>query len=313
MTERDVVVSPVVRQKALHLGAAGEEWLTGLPARLTDLEQRWSIEIGPPLTGGFTGYVARARRADGTDAVVKVCLPDPLFAREARTIVAADGRGYVRMYSHDVDRYAMLLEALGPSLDRVGLTPEGQLEVLCALLRQAWEVPRDTGPSADPALDKATGLAELVSGLWEDLGRPCPERVVARALEYAGRRAAAFDADRCVVVHGDAASANVLRVPRPRPGAEAGFVFVDPDGFVGDPIYDLGVALRDWCPDLLAAPEPLLLARRYCRLLAAGSGMDEAAIWEWGFLERVSTGLYVLQVGGEELARPHLATAELLV
>jgi streptomycin 6-kinase len=38
--------------------------------------------------------------------------------------------------------------------------------------------------------------------------------------------------------------------------------------------------------------------------------MDPAAIWEWGFLERVSTGLYVLSFGADQLARPFLATAE---
>jgi streptomycin 6-kinase len=70
-------------------------------------------------------------------------------------------------------------------------------------------------------------------------------------------------------VHGDAAAANVLQVLAPREGAETGFVLVDPDGFVGDPAYDLGVALRDWCPQLLASGDPLTLARHYRRLRPA--------------------------------------------
>jgi streptomycin 6-kinase len=147
--------------------------------------------------------------------------------------------------------------------------------------------------------------------LWEELGRPCPERVIARALSYANRRAAAFDPDRCVVVHGDPHPGNALRVPAPRPGAESGYVFVDPDGFLADPAYDLGVVLRDWCAELLAGDAPAL-ARRYCRLLAGHSGVDEAAIWEWGYLERVSTGLFVAGLGEHELARPYLHTALLL-
>jgi streptomycin 6-kinase len=313
MTQRERTVSPVVRQKALHLGVAGEEWLAGLTDLIADLEKAWSIQVGEPLRGGFTGYVARARMADGSDAVVKVCPPDPLFAREVGTIAAARGRGYVELYAHDLDRRAMLLEALGPALNRTGLTPESQIEILCDLLRRAWEVPRDTGPSADPAVDKATALAESVAGLWEELDHPCPEHVVSRALQFAEGRAAAFDAAQCVVVHGDAAPANVLRTTVTRPGTESGFVFVDPDGFVGDPTYDLGVVLRDWCPELQVASDPQTVARRYSRLMATRSGMDESAIWEWGFLERVSTGLYALQVGGEELGRPHLTTAELLV
>jgi streptomycin 6-kinase len=38
--------------------------------------------------------------------------------------------------------------------------------------------------------------------------------------------------------------------------------------------------------------------------------MDPAAIWEWGFLERVSTGLYALSLGEDQLARPFFATAD---
>ena len=76
--------------------------------------------------------------------------------------------------------------------------------------------------------------------------------------------------------------------------------------------YDLGVVLRDWCPELLAG-DALTLARRYCRLLAVQTGMKEAVIWEWGFLERVSTGLYALSLGAEDLARPFLSTAEALL
>ncbi|MEV0113093.1 hypothetical protein AB0H77_07540 [Streptomyces sp. NPDC050844] len=86
---------------------------------------------------------------------------------------------------------------------------------------------------------------------------------------------------------------------------------MDPDGLLADPAYDLGVVLRDWCPELLAG-DAAALARSYCALLAARSGVAATAIWEWGFLERVSTGLYVLDFGAEELGRPYLDTAELL-
>ncbi len=95
----------------------------------------------------------------------------------------------------------------------------------------------------------------------------------------------------------------------PRSGAEAGFVFVDPSTFIGDPAYDLGVALRDWCTELLAGDAPSL-ARRWCRGLAAATGADEVAVWQWGYLERVSTGLYSESLGGN--GRPHLLTADLL-
>lgn len=301
----------MVRQKALALGGPGVEWLAGLADLVAELERRWAVTVGPPCSGGSASYVARVRTSDGRDAVLKLAVPDPDFARQVRTIEAARGHGYVRMLAHDVERSAMLLEALGPSMDRLGLTPERTIAVLCATLQRAWQVSRPAGVAV-PVEEKAHGLADLVSRLWEDLDRPCPELVVARALEFAARRAAAVDPDRCVIVHGDPHPGNALRVAAPRPGAESGYVFVDPDGFVADPAYDLGVVLRDWCPELLAGDTPVR-ARRYCSLLAAHSGVDAAAIWEWGFLERVSSGLYLLRYGAEDLGRPFLDTAERLV
>lgn len=86
---------------------------------------------------------------------------------------------------------------------------------------------------------------------------------------------------------------------------------IDPDGFLADPAYDLGVVLRDWCEQLLAG-DSVALARRYCRLLANESGVDEAAIWKWGFIERVSSGLYTLRLGLDDTAGPFLATAQTL-
>jgi len=208
---------------------------------------------------------------------------------------------------------AMLLEALGPALDRVNLPPVRQLEVICRLLATAWMVPPAASGRMAVPRDKATGLDGLVRRLWDELDEPCSPRVLEQALVFARRRADAFDPARTVQLHGDAATANALRVTSARPGAETGFVFVDPDGFLGDPAYDLGVALRDWGPELLASDDPSGLARHYCRLLAANSGVDEQEIWEWGFLERVSTGLYALAMGAGELSRPFFETAEALL
>jgi streptomycin 6-kinase len=309
--DTSIDVPAIVRGKAALLGPAGERWLADLPDIVGALEQRWSITVVEPLTGGSASFVARVCTDDGVDAVLKVALPDENFDSQARTMVAARGHGYAHLLAHDPDRDAVLLESLGPSLHELRLPPEQAIDVLCAVLREAWRVPRGAAPAVTPETERAAGLGRLVERLWTELDTPCPERVVAKALRFAEHRAAAFDVDRCVVVHGDPHPGNALRVTTPRVGAESGFVFVDPDGVLTDPAYDLGVVLRDWSPQLLAG-DARSLARRYCRLLADRTGIDATAIWEWGFLERVSTGLYILECGAEDLARPFLATAELL-
>jgi streptomycin 6-kinase len=308
-----LVVPPVVRLRAESLGAPGAAWLRTLPEQVAELERRWSIAAEESLAGGTAAFVAGARTLDGSRVVLKIIVPDPDFRDEIGTLERAAGQGYVRLLAHDSGRRAMLLEALGPSMDRTGLAAVEQISTLCRLLAQAWDVPRPRAGPMAVAMDKATSLATLVERLWGQLDEPCSAQARTQALRFAARRAAAFNPDRCVLVHGDAAPSNALRVLADRPGAETGFVFVDPDGFVGDPAYDLGVALRDWCPQILSARDPVALTRGYCRLLARGSGLDEQAIWEWGYLERVSTGLYATAMGAHELGRPFLDTAELLL
>lgn len=278
----------LVRVPEIVRAKGGERWVTELPGTIAALEDRWGITAGVALTGGTSAYVARVVTATGDPAVLKISVPEVGFDREVRTLLAAGGRGYVRVLAVAADRDAVLLEPLGESLVRSALSPEAQLDVLAAVLPTAWQVP----PGPADAEDKAAGLVPLI----EQNRRPGHERVIEEALRCADRRSAAFDPDRCVFVHGDAAAANVLR----RPGE--GWVFVDPEGFLGDPDYDRGVAARDWCEQLTAAADPRRLLESYCRRL----GGDLQAVWEWAFLERVSTGLYVAALGG---CSRHLSTA----
>jgi streptomycin 6-kinase len=78
----------------------------------------------------------------------------------------------------------------------------------------------------------------------------------------------ARDASRQVLVHGDPHTENLLRVQNVRPGAETGHVFVDPEGFLCEPEYDLGVVVRDWNTQLLISTNPHAQLRTWCEQLA---------------------------------------------
>ena len=303
---RDEPIPSIVLARADHEGDGGAGWAAGLPDALDRLAAAWGLRIERWIDGGSGSIVARVTRADGTRAVLKLSVPDPTFARRTDLLRRAAGIGYVRLLEVDEPAHAVLLEPLGGSVDRSGLPPERRLTALASVLRLAWRAPRASGPDGDP-VDKAAGLHDLVER--HALLRPdvCPAAVVDAALAIADLRSAAFDPSRCVVTHGDPAQPNLLDA---RPRAE--FVFVDPDGFVGDPAYDLGVALRDWCGEL-AALGPTRTVEHYAGILSEASGMPARDILEWGFLERVSTGLYIAALGEDELARPHLDTAAALV
>ncbi|WP_415645871.1 aminoglycoside phosphotransferase family protein [Stackebrandtia soli] len=307
-----IVLPDKVRRTAESRGEEGRAWLSGLEGRLERLRSDWSLTLGEVLDGGTSALVVRVRGVDG-DAVLKIAPEWSGFAEQIRTIAAADGNGYVRLHAHDFEQGAALMEALGPTLEDAPIPVERKLDVLARTLRQTWSVPRPDDAIVDDGEDKATQLIELILTLWTELGEPCSRRLIDAALDAGRRRVAAFDVEACVVCHGDPHPANALAVPRPRPGAESGYVFVDPDGLLAEPAYDLGVALRGWTDEVLASTEPRALLRGYCHRLARATGIDADAVWDWGFVERVSSGLYLLRYGHQKEGRGYLDSAERLV
>lgn len=314
MGVRPPEVPEAVRQKAIALGVEGQRWLRCLPDVLAQLSTDWDLVVGPALPGGSEAYVAAVTTREGVDAVLKLEIPeDPSFMTQRRfgttAWVFSVGRGgpYARLLRHDDERRALLLERLGPPLSASGLAVGAQIERLCEMLREAWQI--SAAVPLESGADKARRLAAFIAETWEELQRPCSERAVEQALAFADARWAAFDPDRSVVLHGDAHAGNALRALG-EADREAPFKFVDPECFLAEPSYDLGISMRDWTDELLAG-DAVRVGLERCALLARLSGVAPQPIWEWGFIERVSTGLLLLKVGATTVGRDTLAVADL--
>ncbi len=305
-----VGLDPAAEARARALGPDGLAWLDALPGVVEGLAREWRLEIGPSLTGGTASWAGRVRMADGTGAVLKVALPQGHFWRRVGAMVRADGRGYVRVLRYDLPQYAVLLEELGPIPDPATAWPAALMRLGARVLREAWQVSRDPddpgAPDADP---KVAVLRPLIDTELARITDPVSDEVVDRARALLDRRGDAWDPRRTVVVHGDGHIANMLPVLRPRAGAVQGHVFVDPDAFVADPAYDLGVLVRDWSTVLAASRDPSAELRGWCRMLADETGVDEQVIWEWGYIERVTSGLHIMGLGMLDWGRPFLEVA----
>jgi streptomycin 6-kinase len=279
-------------------GAAGRRWLDELPGVLATLCDRWDLEVGDAYRGGTSGYVAAATDGAGRPCVLKVAMPldhgeDEAFARSVRVHRLADGRGCARLLDHDPDVPAMLLERLGPNLDDLGLDLPTLLDAVADALRTLWrpradltldttDVDLPTGP------DKAAWLARYVDVLWTELDRPCERAIVDRARSLCDARAAAFDPSRAVLVHGDAHGWNTVDA------GDGTYKLVDPEGLWSEPEHDLAGPMREYNRELLSG-DTARLVRERADALAARCAVDARAVWEWGFIERVSTGLTCLR------------------
>jgi streptomycin 6-kinase len=289
-------IPDVVRNKALVAGASA--WLDALPTLVAEFEAEWSIVVGDAYEGGTEAFVAEATCADGSPAVLKLVVPRAGDAArdEAIALQLAGGDGCAQLYRWDETRGVLLLERLGPSLYSLGWPAERRHAVLCATASRVWRPAADNGLRTGAT--KGAWLCEFIATMWDALDHPCSEHAVDDALACAQRRIAAHDDERAVLVHGDVHQWNALV-------AGDGFKLVDPDGLLAEPEYDLGTIMREDPLELLEG-DPLARAHT----LAAHTGLDVTAIWEWGVVERVSSGLLCTQLELQPVGREMLLTAD---
>ena len=127
-------MQPLTRRRLAAMGESGRVWSAALPGLIADLEREWSITVGRPIPGGSASYVARAVRADGSAAVLKIALIADGWAEQVATLARADGQGYARLFESDLPRRAILLEPLGRALSTSGRSPQDQLRCLADAL-----------------------------------------------------------------------------------------------------------------------------------------------------------------------------------
>jgi streptomycin 6-kinase len=285
--------------------------LRQLPNIVAELADEWSISVGELLGDGFWGLVLEATDADGQDVVLKLGVPDglvgiPPFSQELDTLLLADGPPYVRVFHHDRERRAVLLERLGRPLGRLGLPVEAQLDAIAETLPPGWKrVPEASLTRGD---QKAVRLRDSIERRWAAFGDYCSRQTVDLAIAYTHRREELFDPDTAVLIHADAHRDNILET-----AVDSGsYALIDPAGLISEPGHDLAIPLREWSDELVGSDRPVELLNQWCDALATATGVDRDSIWEWAFIERVSTGFNFASFEMHDWARSMLWVADLI-
>jgi len=293
-----IEVPPMLRNARVADGDT--EWLDALPDLVAGMASRWSLSIGRSCDGfGVNALVVEATGRDGTAAVLKIGPPREALklSHEATVLRLTDGHGCVRLLRHDPERRALLLERLGPSMYDLDVPRRRRHELLLAAAMQMWR-PVDPSVRLQRGDERARWMIERLQHVWEQSARACSERVLAHAIACAERRASAHDDARAVLCHGDLHELNALQAD------DGTFKLIDPEGVAAEPEYDLGVIMRN-------APGDDDLHER-ADWLAAATGCDRNAIWEWGTAERVLSGMWCRIVGNQPHGDLQLADAERL-
>lgn len=298
------VLPEAVRSRAEAAGPEGREWLSALPGIVERLTLKWQCSPQETLTGGSESLVLGVELHEGGTAVMKIGLPASCdCANEARILDIAGGRGYVTLIDHDAEDNALLLERLGTSLAASGLSLREQMVALCETIGEGW-IPLEPDCGLMTGAEKARWLADFIETAWRDLGIEEPIRTRDVALACCEERIGAHLEETGCLVHGDAHANNVLYTLAPEPRLK----MVDPDGLFAEPACDLAPMMRNWNAQLLKS-DSMGAGIARCNMLATLTGLDPLPVWQWGMMERVSTGLLMLQIGMERDGRDTLRVA----
>ncbi|MFE4975502.1 aminoglycoside phosphotransferase family protein [Kitasatospora sp. NPDC056651] len=271
----------LVRSTVDREGAPGAAWIGELPGLAARLLERWGCAPDGEAAHGGVGLVLPVRRGSGRPAVLKVSFPHPGNVHEPDAFAVWTGRGAVRLYERDDERFAMLLERASPVTlaevrdgDEV-LTVAGRLS-----LRLGVPAPPDLPglPRLPRLSDRAAGWEEQLRRDAASLAHTMPARSVAAAL--ATVRELARDQPE-VLVHGDLHPRNVLRAEREP------WLAVDPKGYVGDRAYDGGTLLTVHALTTLGGAAPRQPVLRALDVFAEAAELDRERIRRWAQLQAV--------------------------
>lgn len=213
------VVEPRFRSSVTRLaGDEAREWLARLPALEAEVAAQWALQLGDELPGGLLASVRAVRRADGTDAVLKLAGPWDRTADEIVCLRVWGGGPAPTLLDADEERGAILLERIAPGTRETDADPES-----VAVLLTAIHVPDASGLRAlDVTVSRRLDRAERD-------GRASGQRLAWARIAVQRLQE---DAPAAVIVHGDFDGRNLLACAR------RGLCAIDPLPCAGDGTYD---------------------------------------------------------------------------
>lgn len=274
----------------LH-GQPGQNWLDALPRLIAACERRWRITAEPPFPLSYH-YVAPARRADGTEVVLKLGLPGDEHVNDQITALRlCDGQGMVRLLDADLEQGAMLLERLRPGTMLTELAfkdDEAATAIAADVMRRIWRpVPPDC--PLPTVRDWTRELDDLRRKFGGGTG-PIPARLVEQAESLFADLLASSESP--VLLHGDLHHENILLA-----GADR-WLAIDPHGVVGEPGFEVGSLLRNPLPQVYEWPDLPRITTRRLDQLSDLLGLDRQRLAAWALAAAILSVAWDVLEGG---------------
>ena len=261
----------------LH-GDHGSKWLASVPARLAQLSDQWSLQIGKTRISGAS-CIAYAHAAQHGAVVVKLVLDQASFAAELAALDAFAGNATVQLLSSSPNDRALLLERIMPGEALSTLaddsTDETATSIAGDVILAMHTAVRDSARSTDlqnigrEALDAIQTYRTVHDGSLQ----PIPANRVAHAEGIL--RELHDSQDHAIVLHGDLHHDNILR------GGRRPWLAIDPKGRSGDLASEMAALIRNPISELGRVPNLRALLARRIDQFVEHLGYDRTRVQGW--------------------------------
>ncbi|MFC5528897.1 aminoglycoside phosphotransferase family protein [Cohnella yongneupensis] len=269
--------------RSVH-GKQGEAWLENFDELIRYCEQTWKLSIRHPYELSFN-YVAAVLLEDGTEAALKLSVPNKESRSEEQALRLFDGRGAARVIASEPDKGILLIEAVLPgyTLHKVQDDTEAMLAA-ARLMKRLWR-PAPAEPHPFPKVERWTeGLARLRQANNGGTGS-LPERLVALAETTFKQLLDTSGAP--LLLHGDLHHGNILA------GEREPWIAIDPKGVVGEAEYEVCSLMTNHLPD----SGQLEVLRRRVNALSEALQLDRNRILKWAMSFGVLSAWWCVEDG----------------
>lgn len=276
-------------------GTKGSQWLESLPTIIKECINQWHLSELKPYQILTYNYVMSGIMHDAA-IVLKLRCSHTELEKEVTALEAYNGYGCVKVLAHNLNLGAIILERAIPGESLASLFPhddEKATRIAADLIRSLHQSPIPN-PSFFQSLEQTLPYFKATLTLLDPF--------ITKAQEL--RKQLLTTQQEKVLLHGDFHHGNILS------SANHQWLVIDPEGIIGDPLYDLAVYIRNPLTELIAFPNASTIISNRINDFATLLGYDRQRIYDWVYLQAASSAYWSIE-DGLDITR-HIAFLTLL-
>lgn len=263
-------------------GTRGTQWLADLPTIIAQCAQIWHLTNLKPFEALTYNYVLSGTM-QGKPIVLKLRCDQQALEKEVAMLQTFANYGGVNVIAHNHDLGAVLMERVIPGDPLSLLFPDDDTTattIAAQLVRTLHQAPINaTGdvPTLDqllPTFDKEPDALKP----WIAQARTLRNRLLAAPTTL-------------VLLHGDFHQDNILA------SADEQWVAIDPEGIIGNPLYDIAVYMRNPLDKLIATEQSTTIIENRIHDFAEFFGYNTQEIYDWTYLQTIVSAYWSIHDG----------------